>query len=50
MNTILKSIHRFLISEDGLTAVEYTVLMAMGVIVGITCYQAVGTMSKKGMI
>jgi pilus assembly protein Flp/PilA len=38
-----KSIKRFLVSEDGPTAVEYAVMLALIVIVCLTAIQAVGT-------
>jgi len=37
-----KSIKRFLVSEDGPTAVEYAVMLALIVIVCLTAIQAVG--------
>ena len=38
-----KSIKRFLVSEDGPTAVEYAVMLALIFIVCLTAIQAVGT-------
>jgi pilus assembly protein Flp/PilA len=38
-----KSIKRFLVSEDGPTAVEYAVMLSLIVIVCITAIQAIGT-------
>ena len=38
-----KSIKRFLVSEDGPTAVEYAVMLALIVIVCLTAIQAIGT-------
>jgi pilus assembly protein Flp/PilA len=39
----LKSIRQFLVSEDGPTAVEYAVMLAMIIVVCIIAIQAVGT-------
>ena len=43
MNTFTKSINRFLASEDGPTAVEYAVMLALIVVVCLTATQAVGS-------
>lgn len=43
MNVFAKSIKRFLVSEDGPTAVEYAVMLALIVVVCLTAIQAVGT-------
>ena len=37
------SVKRFLVSEDGPTAVEYAVMLALIIVVCITAIQAVGT-------
>ncbi|MDP1796502.1 MAG: Flp family type IVb pilin [Planctomycetaceae bacterium] len=37
------SIKKFLVSEDGPTAVEYAVMLALIVIVCLTAIQAIGT-------
>jgi pilus assembly protein Flp/PilA len=37
------SLKRFLVSEDGPTAVEYAVMLALIVVVCLTAIQAVGT-------
>ncbi len=42
MKNITKSIKKFLVSEDGPTAVEYAVMLALIVIVCLTAIQAVG--------
>ncbi len=39
----VNSITRFLISEDGPTAVEYAVMLALIIVVCLTAIQAVGT-------
>lgn len=43
MNNVTKSIKRFLVSEDGPTAVEYAVMLALIVVVCLTAIQAIGT-------
>ncbi|MGH7200261.1 MAG: Flp family type IVb pilin [Planctomycetaceae bacterium] len=43
MTNIAQSIKQFLVSEDGPTAVEYAVMLALIVIVCLTAIQAVGT-------
>ena len=43
MRTFSQSIRRFLESEDGPTAVEYAVMLALIVVVCLTAIQAVGT-------
>jgi pilus assembly protein Flp/PilA len=37
------SVKRFLVSEDGPTAVEYAVMLALIIVVCLTAIQAVGT-------
>ena len=43
MKTFAASIKQFLISEDGPTAVEYAVMLALIIVVCLTAIQAVGT-------
>jgi len=43
MKTFTNSIKRFLQSEDGPTAVEYAVMLALIIVVCLTAIQAVGT-------
>lgn len=43
MKNFAQSVKRFLVSEDGPTAVEYAVMLALIVIVCLTAIQAVGT-------
>jgi pilus assembly protein Flp/PilA len=43
MKNFTLSLKRFLVSEDGPTAVEYAVMLALIVIVCLTAIQAVGT-------
>jgi pilus assembly protein Flp/PilA len=43
MKSLTKSVKQFLVSEDGPTAVEYAVMLALIVIVCLTAIQAIGT-------
>ena len=43
MKSLTKKVQRFLVSEDGPTAVEYAVMLALIVIVCLTAIQAIGT-------
>jgi len=43
MNQFLGSVKKFLVSEDGPTAVEYAVMLALIVIVCLTAIEAIGT-------
>jgi pilus assembly protein Flp/PilA len=43
VKNLARSIQRFLVSEDGPTAVEYAVMLALIVVVCLTAIQAVGT-------
>ncbi len=43
MKNFAQSIKQFLVSEDGPTAVEYAVMLALIVIVCLTAIQAIGT-------
>jgi pilus assembly protein Flp/PilA len=43
MKKFAKKVQRFLVSEDGPTAVEYAVMLALIVIVCITAIRSVGT-------
>ncbi len=43
MSQLLQSAKRFMVSEDGPTAVEYAVMLALIVVVCLTAIQAVGT-------
>jgi pilus assembly protein Flp/PilA len=46
MMHIAKKMRRFLTSEDGPTAVEYAVMLALIIIVCLTAINAVGTNAK----
>jgi len=43
MNSLALKMQRFLVSEDGPTAVEYAVMLALIIIVCLTAIQAIGT-------
>ena len=43
MNSLLRPIERFLKSEDGPTAVEYAVMLALIVVVCLTTIQSLGS-------
>ena len=43
MKSLAKKMHRFLVSEDGPTAVEYAVMLALIVIVCLTAIESIGT-------
>ena len=40
---LLKKLHRFLASEDGPTAVEYAVMLALIIVVCLVAIQSLGT-------
>jgi pilus assembly protein Flp/PilA len=46
MKNFASKVRRFMVSEDGPTAVEYAVMLALIVIVCITAIQSVGTNAK----
>jgi pilus assembly protein Flp/PilA len=43
MKSLTKKVQRFLASEDGPTAVEYAVMLALIIIVCLTAIQTIGT-------
>ena len=43
MNILIQKARRFLVSEDGPTAVEYAVMLALIIVVCLTAIQAIGT-------
>ncbi len=43
MKSLLNNVKNFLVSEDGPTAVEYAVMLALIVVVCLTAIQAIGT-------
>ena len=46
MSQLANSVKRFLVSEDGPTAVEYAVMLALIIIVCLTAVQAIGTSAQ----
>jgi len=47
MKLLAKKVHRFLVSEDGPTAVEYAVMLALIVIVCLTAISSLGDAAKN---
>jgi pilus assembly protein Flp/PilA len=43
MKVFAQKVQRFLVSEDGPTAVEYAVMLALIVVVCLTAIQSIGT-------
>jgi pilus assembly protein Flp/PilA len=43
MKSLLKKVHRFVVSEDGPTAVEYAVMLALIIIICLTAIRSIGT-------
>ena len=46
MKSLAQKVQRFLVSEDGPTAVEYAVMLALIIIVCLTAISSVGTQTK----
>lgn len=46
MNSLYCSLKRFIVSEDGPTAVEYAVMLALIIVVCLTAIQAIGTQAN----
>lgn len=46
MRRVLAKVRRFVIEEDGPTAVEYAVMLALIVIVCLTAVRAIGTNAR----
>ena len=46
MKSLAKKMHRFLVSEDGPTAVEYAVMLALIVIVCLAAISPIGTQAS----
>jgi pilus assembly protein Flp/PilA len=46
MNAFLRHARHFLVNEDGPTAVEYAVMLALIIVVCLTAIQAIGTNSN----
>ena len=47
MKSLAKKLHRFLVSEDGPTAVEYAVMLALIIIVCLTAISSLGNAAKN---
>ena len=47
MKSLAVKMQRFLVSEDGPTAVEYAVMLALIVIVCLTAISSIGTKAKN---
>ncbi len=47
MKSLALKVQRFLVSEDGPTAVEYAVMLALIIIVCLTAISSVGTNTKS---
>jgi len=47
MRKLLQGIHRFLQEEDGPTAVEYAVMLALIIVVALTAIQTLGTRTSQ---
>ena len=47
MKSCFNKVRRFLVSEDGPTAVEYAVMLALIVIVCLTAIQSIGTQASS---
>lgn len=47
MKSLANSVRRFLVSEDGPTAVEYAVMLALIVIVCLTAIGSIGTRAQE---
>jgi len=43
MNNVISRVQRFLVSEDGPTAVEYAVMLALIVVACVTIVKSLGT-------
>ena len=50
MKSFAKKLQRFLVSEDGPTAVEYAVMLALIIIVCLTAITAVGTAASNTFV
>ena len=46
MKLLAQKMHRFLVSEDGPTAVEYAVMLALIIIVCLTAISSIGTQAS----
>jgi len=46
MKGLVKKVQRFLVAEDGPTAVEYAVMLALIIVVCLTAITAIGTQAS----
>jgi pilus assembly protein Flp/PilA len=46
MKLLAQKVHRFLVAEDGPTAVEYAVMLALIIVVCLASIQAIGNSAK----
>ncbi|MGQ9576916.1 MAG: Flp family type IVb pilin [Thermoguttaceae bacterium] len=46
MKSLAQKVHRFLVSEDGPTAVEYAVMLALIIVVCLVAIQQLGTQAN----
>ena len=47
MKLLVRKVHRFLVSEDGPTAVEYAVMLALIIVVCLVAINSIGTNAKQ---
>ena len=47
MKLLAKRMHRFLVSEDGPTAVEYAVMLALIIMICLVSIQTIGTNANQ---
>lgn len=47
MNSLASKVRRFLVSEDGPTAVEYAVMLALIIVVCLAAITAIGTRASS---
>jgi pilus assembly protein Flp/PilA len=47
MKLLAQKVHRFLVSEDGPTAVEYAVMLALIIVVCLVAISALGTAARN---
>ena len=47
MKLLAKKVHRFLVSEDGPTAVEYAVMLALIIVVCLAAIDEIGTRANR---
>ncbi len=50
MRSFIQSVRQFVVAEDGPTAVEYAVMLALIIIVALTAIQTLGTRTSSSFI